>query len=162
MPLKLLESEATEVRNDISIELVRKAQEALEALRETRLRCNDSLEDKVVESFPVLREELSTFLKLCGYHETNIQKAMAKKLPSIREGKENESSLKSVFEDEAESPFSHDKLNRWLENKEREINVIRSCVDTMEGVTIVLNQTELDREVLASGVEEALCFVSPP
>ncbi|KAF3853076.1 hypothetical protein F7725_013764 [Dissostichus mawsoni] len=29
----------------------------------------------------------------------------------------------------------------------------------MEGVKIVLNQTELDREVLASGVEDVLCFV---
>ncbi|KAF3853099.1 hypothetical protein F7725_013787 [Dissostichus mawsoni] len=84
---------------------------------------------------------------------------MAEKLPSIREGKEDESSLEKVFEDGPESLFNHEKLNKWLSHKEREINVIKSCVDTMEGVKIVLNQTELDREVLASGVEDVLCFV---
>ncbi|KAI4795966.1 hypothetical protein KUCAC02_029535 [Chaenocephalus aceratus] len=159
MPLKVFEPAATEVRKDISIELVRKAQEALEELREAKMRCNDSLEDKVVESFPVLQEDLSTFLKLCGYYKTNIQQAMAEKLPSIREGKEEESSLEKVFGDGPESPFNHDKLTKWLDHKEREINIIKSFVDTMEGVTIVLNQNELDREVLASGVEDVLCFV---
>ncbi|KAK1881348.1 Stonustoxin subunit alpha [Dissostichus eleginoides] len=84
---------------------------------------------------------------------------MAEKLPSIREGKEDESSLEKVFEDGPESPFNHEKLNKWLSHKEREITVINSCVDTMEGVKIVQNQSELDREVLASGVEDVLCFV---
>ncbi|XP_034005540.1 stonustoxin subunit alpha-like [Trematomus bernacchii] len=159
MPLKRLDPKAGELMAGISVGLVGKAQDALEDLKETQMRCNDSLEDKVVERFPVLHEELSTFLQLCGHYKTNIQKAMAEKLPSIRAGKEDESSLEEVFEDGHKSPFSHEKLNKWLENKEREINVIKSCVDTMEGVKIVLNQTELDREVLASGVEDVLCFV---
>ncbi|XP_034052949.1 stonustoxin subunit alpha-like [Gymnodraco acuticeps] len=159
MPLKRFEPAASGVRTDIGIELVRKAQKALEELRGTNMRCNDSLEDKVVESFPVLQEELSTFLKLCGYYKTNLQQAMAEKLPSIREGKEDESSLEKVFEDGHKSPFKHEKLTKWLSNKEREINIIKSFVDTMEGVKIVLNQNELDREVLASGVDDVLCFV---
>ncbi|XP_034005511.1 stonustoxin subunit beta-like isoform X2 [Trematomus bernacchii] len=159
MPLKRLDPKAGELMTEISDGLVGKAQDALEDLKETQMRCKDSLEDKVVESFPVLHKELSTFLKLCGDYKTNIQQAMAEKLPSIRAGKEDESSLEKVFEDGPESPFSHEELNKWLENKEREVNLIKSCVDTMEGVKIVLNQTELDREVLASGVEDVLCFV---
>ncbi|XP_034073780.1 neoverrucotoxin subunit alpha-like [Gymnodraco acuticeps] len=157
-PLKRFHPEAAELAG-ISNGLVIKMQEALEDLKETQMRCNDSLQDKVVESFPVLQEELSTFLKLCGYYKKNIQQAMAEKLPSIREGKEDESSLEKVFEDRHKSPFKHEELNKWLENKEREVNVIKSFVDTMEGVKIVLNQNELDREVLASGVEDVLCFV---
>ncbi|KAF3853085.1 hypothetical protein F7725_013773 [Dissostichus mawsoni] len=157
MPIKSFDPEAAKLMRGISIELVRKAQEALEDLKETQMRCNDSLEDKVVESFPVLHEELSTFLKLCGYYKTNIQ-SHGRETSPIR-GKEDESSLEKVFEDGPESPFNHEKLNKWLSHKEREINVIKSCVDTMEGVKIVLNQTELDREVLASGVEDVLCFV---
>ncbi|XP_034005510.1 stonustoxin subunit beta-like isoform X1 [Trematomus bernacchii] len=159
MPLKNFYPKAAKLKTEISVGLVRKAQDALEDLKEAQMRCKDSLENKVVESFPVLHKELSTFLKLCGYYKTNIQKAMAEKLPSIRAGKEDESSLEEVFEDGHESPFNHEKLNKWLENKEREVNVIRSCVDTMEGVKIVLNQTELDREVLTPGVEDVLCFV---
>ncbi|KAF3853078.1 hypothetical protein F7725_013766 [Dissostichus mawsoni] len=85
MPIKSFDPKAAELMTEISIGLVIKAQEALEDLKETQMRCNDSLEDKVVDSFPVLHEQLSTFLKLCGYYKTNIQQAMAEKLPSIRE-----------------------------------------------------------------------------
>ncbi|XP_033962747.1 stonustoxin subunit beta-like [Pseudochaenichthys georgianus] len=159
MPLKLFDPKAPELMTGISIGLVIKVQEALEDLKEIRMRCNDSLGDKVVESFPVLQEELSTFLKLCGYYESSLQQAMAEKLPSIRVGKEDESSLEKVFKARHTSPFNHEQLTKWLDHKEREINIIKSCVDTMEGVTIVLNQNELDREVLASGVEDVLCFV---
>ncbi|XP_039645002.1 stonustoxin subunit beta-like [Perca fluviatilis] len=159
MPLKNLDPEAAELTREISDGLVRKAQDNLEDLREIEMRCNDSLEDKVVKNVSVIREELSTLQKLCGNYASNLQQALAKNLSSIREGKEDEISLYQLFEDRDKSPFSQEKLTQWLDRKEREINVIRSCVDTMEGTKIVPNQSELDRQVLAPGVEDALCFV---
>ncbi|KAL3045995.1 hypothetical protein OYC64_004078 [Pagothenia borchgrevinki] len=159
MPLKSFDPKAPELKMRISNGLVRKAQDALNDLKEVEMRCNDSLDDQVGEDFPKIRKDLSTFQKLCGYYKTNIQQAMAKKLPSIQAGKEKESSLEKVFEDRNKSPFSKEKLTKWLENKDREITVIKSCVDTMKDVKIVQNQNELDREVLASGVENVLCFV---
>ncbi|KAK9529300.1 hypothetical protein VZT92_013404 [Zoarces viviparus] len=155
-PLKNLIPEATELTVGISDGLVGKMQDALEDLSEIRMRCNDSLEDGVVDNFPYIHEELKTFQKLCDQYELNLKQTMANKLPSIREGKEEESSIEELLEDR-DSPFTQDKLSKWLDDKEREINVIRSCVDTMEGVKIVRNQNELDREVLA--VDDALCFV---
>ncbi|XP_068585432.1 stonustoxin subunit beta-like [Cebidichthys violaceus] len=159
MPLRNLIPEAAELMNGISVGLVGKMQDALEDLREMRMRCNDALEDGVVESFPYIHEEFKTFQKLCDLYASNLQQTMAKKLPSIREGKEDESSLEEFFDDRDKSPFSQEKLSKWLDDKEREINVIRSCVDTMEGTKIVRNQSELDREVRAGDVDHALCFV---
>ncbi|XP_068590484.1 stonustoxin subunit beta-like [Cebidichthys violaceus] len=159
MPLRNLIPEAAELMSGISVGLVGKMQDALEDLREMRMRCNDSLEDGVVESFPYIHEEFKTFQKLCDLYASNLQQTMAKKLPSIREGKEDESSLEEFFDDRDKSPFSQEKLSKWLDDKEREINVIRSCVDTMEGTKIVRNQSELDREVRAGDVDHALCFV---
>ncbi|XP_028424317.1 neoverrucotoxin subunit alpha-like [Perca flavescens] len=159
MPLKNFDSKAAEVKKEISHGLIRKAQDNLEDLKEIGMRCYDSLEDKVAENFPQIQEQLSTFQKLCGYYASNLQQALAEKLPSIREGKEDESSLKQLFEDRDKSPFSQEKLTKWLDRKEREINIIRSCVDTMEGIKIIQNQSELDRQVLAPGVEDVLCFV---
>lgn len=46
-----------------------------------------------------------------------------------------------------------------MKDKDREINTIRSCVDIMKGTKIVPDQSQLDREVLAPGVDAALCFV---
>ncbi|XP_049892831.1 neoverrucotoxin subunit beta-like [Epinephelus moara] len=159
MPLKNLDLEAADLMCDISVGLVWKAQDALEDLREMRMRCNDSLEDRVVENFPQIQEGLRTFQKLCGYYESNLQQTMAKKLPAIREGKEDESSVAQLFEDRDKSPFSHEKLSKWLVHKEREINIIRSSLDIMKGTKIVPDQSELDREVLTPGVDDALCFV---
>ncbi|XP_031154961.1 stonustoxin subunit beta-like [Sander lucioperca] len=158
-PLKNFDAEAAELKKEISHGVVGKAQHCLEKLREIGMRCNDYLEDKVVEQFPVIEEELITFQTLCGNYSSKLQQTLVKKLPSIREGKEDESSLNQLFEDRDKSPFSQEKLTKWLDRKKREINVIRSCVDTMEGTKIVHNQSELDRQVLDPGVEDVLCFV---
>ncbi|XP_028424316.1 stonustoxin subunit beta [Perca flavescens] len=159
MPLKNFHFEGAELMRGIKDHLVSKAEYVLDDLKEKEIRCNDSLEEKVVGQFPVIKEELSTFQKLCGNYESNLKQALADKLPSIREGKEDESSLNQLFEDRDKSPFSQEKLTKWLDRKEREINIIRSCVNTMEGTKIVPNQSELDRQVLDPGVEDVLCFV---
>ncbi|XP_070708307.1 stonustoxin subunit beta-like [Pempheris klunzingeri] len=159
MPLRDLYSEAAELKSTISIGLVRKVEDTLQDLRETEMRCNDSLTNASEENFPQISKKLLSFQKLCGYYVSNLQRTMAKKFPLIREGKEDESSVKQLFEDGDKSPLSKERLSRWLDHKEREINVINSCIAAKEGIKIVPNQTELDREVLAPGVEDAFCFV---
>ncbi|XP_073345835.1 neoverrucotoxin subunit beta-like [Pagrus major] len=158
-PLKNYDPTAAELEREISVGLVGKLQDALEDLREIQMRCDDSLDDTVVENFPQIKKILNKFQKCCDRYVSNLKTNMMKKLPSIREGKEDESSVEKLLEDRNESPFSHEKLDKWLDHKEREINVIRSCVEMMEGTKIVPNQSELDREVLAAGVDDALCFV---
>ncbi|XP_067432585.1 stonustoxin subunit beta-like [Thunnus thynnus] len=161
MPLKKLDSKDAELMSGISVGLVRKAEDALEGIREIEMRCNDSLEDKVSEDFPEIHETLSRFQKLCNDYTSVLRQAMKKTFPSIREGKEDESSLRKLFEERDMSPFSQDKLSKWMDHKEREITVMRSCVDMMEGTNtkIVKNPSELDREVFDSEVKNALCFV---
>ncbi|XP_073346171.1 neoverrucotoxin subunit beta-like [Pagrus major] len=159
MPLKVFDTTAAELKREISVGLVWKVQNAFEDLRKIQMRCNDSLDDTVIENFPQIQDELNKFQNCCNRYVSNLKTNMAKKLPSIREGEEDESSVEKLCEDRKESPFSCEKLNKWLDHKEREINVIRSCVEMMERTKIVPNQSELDREVLAAGVDDALCFV---
>ncbi|XP_062415038.1 neoverrucotoxin subunit alpha-like [Pungitius pungitius] len=159
MPLTTLYPEAAKMMREIDVGLVVKIQRTLEDLREIKMRSNESLEDKAVDDFPHIKEELDTFQKLCRLYTSNLQGAMKVKLPFIREGKEDESSLEKTLEKRGKSPFSQEKLIKWLNYKEREINVIRSCVEIMEGTKIVKNPSELDREVLAADVDDTLCFV---
>ncbi|XP_068461319.1 neoverrucotoxin subunit alpha-like [Clinocottus analis] len=159
IPLNNLYPEAAELTYEITFELVELMQNALQDLSEMRMRCNDSLEGGVVENFLILQEQLETFQKWCQYFALKLQKTMKKMLPSIRKGKEDESSAEKVFEDIHNSPFSHERLSQWLDGKEREINIIKSCMDMMEGVKFVRNQSELDREVLAVGHDNVLCYV---
>ncbi|XP_045897519.1 cytolytic toxin-alpha-like, partial [Micropterus dolomieu] len=157
MPLKKLAPKAPVLVREISVGLVRKAENALEDLNQLEKRCNGLLEDKVVRDFPQIHEKFRSFQKWCGHYAFDLRQTMEKKIPSIRNGKEDERKLEKVFKDRDNSPFSHAKLTRWMDFKESEINIIRSCVEKMEGTKFVPNQSELDREVL--GVEEALCFV---
>uniref|UniRef100_A0A3B4T6R7 Stonustoxin subunit alpha-like n=1 Tax=Seriola dumerili TaxID=41447 RepID=A0A3B4T6R7_SERDU len=161
LPLKYLNSKPPQEMTEVSVGLVRKVQSALEDLDQLGKRCNDCLEHKVVKHFPKIDEKLRSFQKLCTFYMTTLQQTVAKKLPLIKKGKEDESELEKFLKDRDKSPFSQDKLTKWLDNKQREINVIGSCVDMMEGteIKIVPGQLELEREVLAPGVEHALCFV---
>ncbi|KAM6897532.1 neoverrucotoxin subunit alpha-like [Xenentodon cancila] len=159
MPLKKLNLKAVEVKSDVSVGLVKNVCDALEKLRQMETRCNDCLADEVAAMFPPIKEAFRSFQNLCSRYRSSIQKIMKEKLPSIREGAEDESSLNQLFEDKDKLPFSHKELSKWLDRKEREVNVIRSCVQIMEGIKIVSSQSELDREVLAAGVNHVLCFV---
>ncbi|XP_004565355.2 stonustoxin subunit alpha-like [Maylandia zebra] len=159
MPLKILDPEAPEAVTEISIGLVIKAQDALKDLYNLEIRCNDLLDDRVVRSFPQIQEKLSRFKKLCQYFRSSIQKTMAEKLPSIRAGEEDKQELVKVFYDRDKSPFSQERLTKWIKDEEREVTIIRYFVDMMEGTKIISDQSELDREVFKPGVEEVLCFV---
>ncbi|KAA8577884.1 hypothetical protein FQN60_007285 [Etheostoma spectabile] len=99
-------------------------------------------------------------LKNLDPEAAELKRRISSRLVSkVQDRKEDESSLIQLFDDRDKSPFSQEKLTKWLDQKEREINVISSCADTMEGTKIVPNQTELDRVVLAPGVDNVLCFV---
>ncbi|KAM8730489.1 neoverrucotoxin subunit alpha-like [Acanthopagrus schlegelii] len=159
MPLKIFDTTAAELKKEISVGLVQKAQDALEDLREMEMRCKDSLDDTVIANFPQIQKELKGFKTRCDLYASELRKNMRDKFPLIRDGKEDESSVEKLLDDRNKSPFSHEKLDKWLNHKEREINVIRSCVEMMKGTKIVHSVSELDREVLAAGVDDALCFV---
>uniref|UniRef100_A0A669DEH0 Uncharacterized protein n=1 Tax=Oreochromis niloticus TaxID=8128 RepID=A0A669DEH0_ORENI len=159
MPLKILNPRAIVWIKEISVGLVRKAQDALKDLYNLDIRCNDLLEDRVGRSFPQIKKKLSTFQELCEYYRSSLQKTMAEKLPSIRAGEEDEQKLVKVFDDRDKSPFSQERLTKWIEDEEREVTIIRYFVDMMEGAKIISDQSELDREVFNPGVEEVLCFV---
>ncbi|XP_024150486.1 neoverrucotoxin subunit alpha isoform X2 [Oryzias melastigma] len=158
-PLKILEPSAEELKADICVSLVRKAVNALDDMREIEMRCNDALDENVVKKFPPMQRKLRNFLHLCEDYTKTLKRNMEEKFPLIREGKEDEDSVHKVFDDLEKSPFSQENLDKWLDNVEREINVLTSCVNIMEGIKIVSDKSELDREVFAPGVEDALCFV---
>uniref|UniRef100_A0A3Q2XAX0 Stonustoxin subunit beta-like n=2 Tax=Haplochromis burtoni TaxID=8153 RepID=A0A3Q2XAX0_HAPBU len=159
MPLKNLHPEAAEVLTEISIRLVIKAQDALKGFHNLEIRCNDLLEDRVVRSFPQIQEKLSRFQKLCIFFRSSLEQTMAKKLPSIRAGEEDVQELEKVFDGREKSPFSQQKLMKWVQEEEREVTMIRYIVDMMKGTKMISDQFELEREVFKPGVEDVLCFV---
>ncbi|KAF3704075.1 Neoverrucotoxin subunit beta [Channa argus] len=160
-PLKKLDVVAVEVKGGISIGLVRKAEKALEDIRQIEMRCNDCLEEKVLENVPQVYKKLKYFQTLCKDFTSTLQQTMAKTFPLIRAGEEDDASVEKLFDDREKSPFSYDNLNNVMTDKEREISAIRSCVDIMGGTKakMVPNQSEMMKEIHNSTIDHALCFV---
>ncbi|XP_044035525.1 LOW QUALITY PROTEIN: stonustoxin subunit beta-like [Siniperca chuatsi] len=161
VPLTNFYSKAPQLVADSSTPILRKAQRTLEAMRQLEMRCNDSLEDKTVNLFPQIKKKLSNFQTMCNDYMLNLRQTIAKKLLSFRSGEEDERSLLKVFEDNLRSPFNINSLNMWMECEEREINVIRSCMDIIEGAKpkIVSSKNEMIMALLDSKVQHAVCFV---
>uniref|UniRef100_A0A673AF98 Stonustoxin subunit beta-like n=1 Tax=Sphaeramia orbicularis TaxID=375764 RepID=A0A673AF98_9TELE len=160
-PLDKFNLTAIKLRGEISSRLLLKAENTLESLKEIRMRCNDSMAEKVVGKLPQLEKNLSSFQKLCREYTTNIQGTMEEKFPAIREGLEDAAAMEELLDNREKSPFSDENLRKWMENKEHEVTVIQSCVDIINGpnVKIAANHLELEREAVAAGVDHALCFV---
>ncbi|XP_026212352.1 neoverrucotoxin subunit beta-like [Anabas testudineus] len=159
MPLKKLDSTAADIVKQIEVAVVSKVQEALDGVNELKMRCNESLEDSLVECFPQIQKKLSRFQRNCDDYRSSIKEAIAKKLPSIRAGEEDECSLEKLFEHRDTSPFSDENLNNWLLDKERQINIIKSCLDGIDRTNIIANESQFDRVIFTPGVEDILCFV---
>ncbi|KAM4525531.1 neoverrucotoxin subunit alpha-like [Odontesthes bonariensis] len=155
MPLKHFDPSAADVELRISSRLLRKAQDVLEDLQNLKMRCNDCLEHN--NNFPKIHDRLTSFQKLCNIYTAAVQKKMGENLPLMRAGKQDEKVLASLFDDRMKTPFNPEKLKKWMDDMEREVNVVRSCVDMMKEAKIVQNQKELEREFLKA--HDVLCFV---
>ncbi|XP_049599838.1 stonustoxin subunit alpha [Syngnathus scovelli] len=161
-PLAALYDKAAVLVKDLSVSLVTEIHQAMEDEREVRMRCNDCLDSSASQNFPVIQTNVSSFQKLVSNYKISLQKAMSNKLPSIRAGQEDESSLAKVFDDRESSPFRQEHLQRWLDTKERDINIIESCVNMImeeSNAYVVRTKSELDQVVFSTDVKNVLCYV---
>uniref|UniRef100_A0A3P9N773 Stonustoxin subunit alpha-like n=1 Tax=Poecilia reticulata TaxID=8081 RepID=A0A3P9N773_POERE len=157
-PLKSLDPSAAQLKGDLSDGLIRKAENVLKGVREIQMRCNEAMEKEVVKTFPQIHKKLKSFQHLCEDYLKTVQQTLQEKIPLIREGEEEEEeSLENFLDEQEKTPFSRKNLDMWLDNSDRETNVITSCLEIMKGIRIIPDESDLDRQVL--GVEDALCFV---
>ncbi|KAK5607026.1 hypothetical protein CRENBAI_009621 [Crenichthys baileyi] len=106
----------------------------------------------LVQEVQSVLEELSELEIRLGFQQT-----LAKKLPLIRGGGEEESELADVLKRRHSSPFNSKNLNEWMDCKEREIYILKSFTRMMKNTKIIPSQNEVDEEVLSA--DHALCFV---
>ncbi|KAM4551900.1 uncharacterized protein PAE49_015498 isoform 2-T2 [Odontesthes bonariensis] len=157
LPLTSLDSSAAKLVRQISVRLVQQAQRVLEDFSELEIRCNDALKTPAVQQFPQIGEKLQLFKELCSEFKMDFQQILAKKLPSIRGGGEEEAVLAEILKKRLSSPFNNRNLKQWMDFKEREIYILVSFTEKMTGTKILPSQSHLFKEV--HSVERAVCFV---
>ncbi|KAL7386030.1 hypothetical protein ABVT39_003120 [Epinephelus coioides] len=94
---------------------------------------------------------------MCSEFKLEFQRTLAKKLPSIRGGGEEEAELAEILKKRHSSPFNSKDLNEWMDCKEREIYTLKSFTNMMKNTKIVPSQNHLYNEILSA--EHAVCFV---
>ncbi|XP_029383272.1 neoverrucotoxin subunit beta-like [Echeneis naucrates] len=158
-PLKTLIPTAPQVYDDICISLQGKVENTFEHLREIEVRCNDCLEEKVVQTFPQLfKLKLMRFKSLCAEYTATLQHTMREKFPLIRAGKEDYSSVEKLLDKMEESQCSCKNLNHWLEKEEEKISAVKFCVE-LKGVEMLPRHSTLDRnQPINLRAENVLCF----
>ncbi|XP_034534583.1 uncharacterized protein LOC117809022 [Notolabrus celidotus] len=157
LPLTALDSSAAKLVRQISLGLVKESQRVLEDFSELEMRCNDALRTTTVQKFPQIGKKVKAFKEMCSQFKLEFQQALAKTLPSIRGGGEEEAVLTEILKKIHSSPFNNEKLNEWMDCKEREIHTIMSLTDTMKNTMTVPSQNHLYKESLKP--EHAVCFV---
>ncbi|XP_035989430.1 uncharacterized protein LOC105922847 [Fundulus heteroclitus] len=157
LPLTNLDSAAAKLVREISIGLVQEVQSVLEELSELDIRCNDAMRNITTQQFPQIGKKVKSFKNMCSEFRLGFQQTLAKKLPSIRGGGEEESELADILKKRHSSPFNSKNLNEWMDCKEREIYVLKSFTRMMKNTKIVPSQNSLHEDILSA--EHALCFV---
>ncbi|XP_073346641.1 neoverrucotoxin subunit beta-like [Pagrus major] len=157
LPLIQLQTSATTVVREVSPVFIEEMQAVLEDLKEVEIRCNDALRT-AAQQFSEIGKKIKTFKDMCTGFKLEFQRNLAKKLPAIRGGEEQEEAvLAEIWKRRHSSPFNSKDLNEWMDFKEREIYTLKSFTSTMKNAKIIPSQSDLYKEIL--GADHAVCFV---
>ncbi|XP_064870755.1 stonustoxin subunit alpha-like, partial [Oncorhynchus nerka] len=157
-PLKNLDSAAAQLVRQISVSQVRRAQQILDGLDNTDVQCKDMMKEDMAIKFPELKAKVNKFRDMCSEYKLVFQKGLCKVLPKIRGGGMEEEELIKMLNSKERSPFQNDLMITYLDDREREMNVVSSYVDIMKEVQVVYTSSELDGIVLDKANDYVVCF----
>ncbi|KAK7159733.1 hypothetical protein R3I94_005923 [Phoxinus phoxinus] len=157
-PLKKLDSTAAQLVREISVSLVRRAQRIMDELDNCDIQCQDLMRDNVANQFPIITAKIIKCKELCSEYKLVFQKHLCRLLPSIRGGGKEEQELVDALNDKERSPFQGALVNKYLNEREREMNVIRSYLEIMKEVPVLASSNDLDKVVLKASNDYVIAF----
>ncbi|XP_059201269.1 uncharacterized protein LOC131980987 [Centropristis striata] len=160
LPLTTLDSSAAKLVHQISIRLVEESQRVLEDFSELEMRCNDALRTTTAQQFPQISKKIKQFKQMCSEFKMEFQQTLAKKLPSIRGGGEEEAVLAEILKKTHSSPFNSRSLNEWMDCKEREVDTLMSFTNMKKNTKIIPSQNHLYKETSLGNAELYLSALS--
>ncbi|XP_016116163.1 LOW QUALITY PROTEIN: stonustoxin subunit alpha-like [Sinocyclocheilus grahami] len=138
-PLHLLDIKAAKLEREISTNLVSNTEDIMEELGEVQRTCNDLSRITMVNAFSDLEDRLHSFQDSFSIYKTVLQKALARVLPAIRGGGEEQQSLEDILKIHYSSPFNADKLNQWLHDAKSELHLLNSQTKMNQADSLALD-----------------------
>ncbi|KAG8127243.1 hypothetical protein E2320_014171 [Naja naja] len=96
-PLTKLDTRAAKMVREISLTLIFDVKKILEELNEIQMQSNDLAKNPIAETFPEIKRKIQEFNYLCQQHRQTFQKELARVLPSIRAGGQEEGTLVDIL-----------------------------------------------------------------
>ncbi|XP_078251561.1 uncharacterized protein LOC144591130, partial [Rhinoraja longicauda] len=157
-PLNKLDSKAAQLVREISAGLVNRCQDVLEQINEAVMRSNDLMKDCVTTQFPDIIDIILQFQKMCLEYRLVFQGTLMKVLPSIRGGGEEEELLVNILKNREQSPFKHQALTTWLDDKAQEMKVVRFYLSVLKDIPVVKSESELNERMMDLATDYVVCF----
>ncbi|XP_070800757.1 stonustoxin subunit alpha-like [Pituophis catenifer annectens] len=147
-PLTKLDTRAAKIVREISLALIFDAEKILEELNEIQMQSNDLSKNPIAETFPEIKRKIQNLKDLCKQHRQTFQKELARMLPSIRGGGQEEGTLMDILMSINQSPFNSQRLREFLDTKKREINFVKSYLTILSEMQVISSQNKLEEIVL--------------
>ncbi|XP_072898039.1 neoverrucotoxin subunit alpha-like [Hemitrygon akajei] len=157
-PLSKLDSKAAQLVREVNVGLISHCQRVLEQLGEAVMRCNNMEKDRAAIQFPEVRDRIVKFRELCQEYKLVFQQNLARDLPIIRGGRGEEELLVDILKNKEDSPFRHQSLITWLDDKEREMKLVGHYLRIFNDVPSVKIVSELEDELMDHAMDYVVCF----
>ncbi|XP_016114928.1 uncharacterized protein [Sinocyclocheilus grahami] len=157
-PLKKLDSAAAQLVREIRVSLIRRVQRIMDEMHNCDIQCQDLMRDSIAIQFPEITAKIRKCKVLCSDYKIVFQKHLCRVLPSIRGGGKEEQELVDALNDKERSPFQGALVTKYLNEREREMNVVRSYLDIMKDVPVLSSSNELDKVVLKASNNYVITF----
>uniref|UniRef100_A0A672MF40 Uncharacterized protein n=1 Tax=Sinocyclocheilus grahami TaxID=75366 RepID=A0A672MF40_SINGR len=140
-PLDKLHSKVSKLHKDISMDLIVEIESVVEGLNTAEMKCSDILKNSPAQTFAAFKKKILQMKKNCYMYKLRFRKKLCSLLPSIRGDVMKETALNELLQENNESPFRRCDLEGWLEERERESEIIKSVLRQLKdyGAQIVDN-----------------------
>ncbi|KAL0175347.1 hypothetical protein M9458_031315, partial [Cirrhinus mrigala] len=155
-PLKKLDrSSVCAALRGVNENLMNQVENILEHLRKQIRICQDLMTSQanltVIMWFPALKDKLIEFSELLQKYKENFQSEITETVEVLQIKDEKvKNKLHKILERHSQSPFSAEKTNQWLENKETELKALNDC--KAADITVVKSQAELQQIISHSQI----------
>ncbi|XP_067237070.1 stonustoxin subunit alpha-like [Chanodichthys erythropterus] len=156
-PLHLLNSKAAQLQREITTSLISDTEHIVEELGEAERTCNDLIRNTLTNAFSDIKERLQLFQDSFSTYRTMLLGSVGRVLPAIRGGEEQEKSLEDILIMHRSSPFSADKLNKWLNEAKTELDILSSYTSRLQGINII-DSVNLNTILFDPDVDKVICF----
>ncbi|XP_026540789.1 uncharacterized protein LOC113423554 [Notechis scutatus] len=154
-PLTKLDTRAAKMVREISLALIFDMEKILEELNEIQMQSNDLAKNRkdpaknpIAETFPEIKRKIQQLQDLCRQHRQTFQKQLARVLPSIRGGGQEEGTLVDILASVNRSPFNSQSLREFLDTRKREVNFVKSYLTILSDIEVISSQNQLEEIVL--------------